>query len=156
MAQDDKSEEEEARGNLRGLYSETVIDHFLNPRNLGRMDNYDGYAYVKSSCGDSMWLWLKVRYNSGSNDNVLQDVKFLCDVCVGAVSAGSMLTELIKGKTIREALTIGQDDILRNLGGLPDEFIHCAGLAEDTFKAAIKDYAVYKDAPWKRMYEQKR
>ena len=150
----DKSEEEEAREQLRTLYSETVVDYYLNPRNLGRIEAYDGYGYVKSSCGDSMWLWLKVKYDSGIGENVIRDAKFLSDVCVGAVSSGGMLTELIKGKTIRQALAITGDDILRELGGLPEEFIHCVTLAVDTMKAAFKDYAIYKDAPWKRLYQQ--
>jgi nitrogen fixation NifU-like protein len=131
-------------------YSEVVIDRWLNPRNLGQMENYDGYSgKITSSCGDSMWVWLKVK------DDVIQDVTYLSDICIGAVSSGSMLTEMVENRTIREALRISSDDILRALGGLPENFVHCAALAEMTLKAAIRDYTAYKAAPWKRLYEQK-
>ena len=148
-------EVQEAREELRKDYSDVVVDHYLNPRNLGRMENHDGYANVTSPCGDSMWLWLKVRYDSRTGKDVIQNATFICDICVGAVSAGSMLTELIEGKTIKKALAIKQDDSLRELGGLPEQFVHCAALAEDTLKAAIRYYADYAVAPWKRLYQRK-
>jgi nitrogen fixation NifU-like protein len=131
-------------------YSDIVIDRWLNPRNLGQMENYDGYSgKITSSCGDSMWVWLKVK------DDVIQDVTYLGDICIGAVSSGSMLTEMVENRTIREVLRISSVDILRALGGLPENFVHCATLAEMALKAAIRDYKAYKAAPWKRLYEQK-
>jgi len=131
-------------------YSEIVIDRWLNPRNLGQMGNYDGYSgKITSSCGDSMWVWLKVK------DDAIQNVTYLSDICIGAVSSGSMVTDIARGKTIREALGVSSDDILKALGGLPEAFVHCATLAEMALKAAIKDYKVYDTAPWKRLYEQK-
>jgi len=131
-------------------YSEVVIDHWLNPRNLGEMKNYDGYSgKITSSCGDSMWVWLKLE------DNVIENATFVSDICIGAVSSGSMLTEMVKGKTITEALWISPDDILRALGGLPEYFVHCATLADTALKAAIRDYNAYKASPWKRLYQQK-
>ena len=134
----------------KGGYSEVVIDHWLNPRNLGEMKNYDGYSEkITSSCGDSMWVWLKVK------DNVIQNATYVTDICIGAVSSGSMLTEMVKGKRITEALRISPDDILRALGGLPENFVHCAVLAEMALKAAIRDYIAYKAAPWERLYRQK-
>lgn len=95
-------------------YSEVVIDHWLNPRNLREIGNYDGYSEkITSSCGDSMWVWLKVK------DNVIQNATYLSDICIGAVSSGSMLTEMVENRTIREALRISSDDILRALGRCP-------------------------------------
>ena len=131
-------------------YSEGVIDRWLNPRNLGQMENYDGYSgKITSFCGDSMWVWLKVK------GDVIQKVTYLSDICIGAISSGSMLTEMVESRTIREALMISSDDVLRALGGLPENFVHCAALAEMALKAAIRDYRAYEAAPWKRLYEQK-
>ena len=131
-------------------YSDVVIDRWLNPRNLGQMENYDGYSgKTTSSCGDSMWVWLTVK------DSVIQKAAYISDICIGAVSSGSMLTEMVENKTIREALRISSDDILKALGGLPQSFTHCAVLAEMALKAAIREYKAYKAAPWKRLYEQK-
>jgi nitrogen fixation NifU-like protein len=146
-----KAEEQDVRELLRKEgYSEAVIDHWLNPRNLGKMKNYDGYSEkITSSCGDSMWVWLKVK------DGIIQNVTYMSDICIGAVSSGSMLTEMVEGKTIGETLRISPDDILRALGGLPENFVHCATLAEMALKAAIRDYNAYKAAPWKRLYQQK-
>jgi len=139
---------EKARNSLKESgYSDSVIDNYLNPKNLGRMEHYDGYGHIKSTCGDSMWMWLRIR------DRRITDIRFISDICVGAVSAGSALTEMVKGKDIREALAIGRDDILRELGGLPDAFVHCAELAEDTLKAALRDYLRFAREPWKRAYE---
>lgn len=153
-AQKDKSDEAEDQ-DVRELlrkdgYSEIVIDHWLNPRNLGQLNNYHGYSEkITSSCGDSMWIWLKIK------DNVIQNATYVSDICIGAVSSGSILTEMAKGKRIVEALRISPDDILRALGGLPKNFAHCATLADMALKAAIRDYNDYKAAPWKRLYQQK-
>jgi nitrogen fixation NifU-like protein len=108
-----RAEELEVIGALReDGYSDVVIDHSLNPRNFGQMGNYDGYSgKITSSCGDSMWVWLKVK------DDVIRDVTYLSDICIGAVSSGSMLTEMVENRTIREASRISSDDILRALGG---------------------------------------
>jgi nitrogen fixation NifU-like protein len=146
-----KSEELEIIESLRqDGYSDIVIDLWLNPRNFGQMDNYDGYSgKITSSCGDSMWVWLKVK------NDVIQDVTYLSDICIGAVSSGSILTEMIEGRTIGETLKISSSDILEALKGLPENFVHCAALAETALKAAIRDYEAYKAAPWKRLYERK-
>lgn len=134
----------------RDGYSEVVIDHWLNPRNFGQIGNYDGYSgKITSSCGDSMWVWLKVK------DDTIQDATFISDICIGAISSGSMLTEMIRGEKIIGALQLSSDDILRALGGLPENFVHCAALAEAAIKAAIGDYNAYKAAPWKRLYQRK-
>jgi nitrogen fixation NifU-like protein len=153
-AHNGKTKEAEKREIIKSLradgYSDAVIDRWLNPRNLGQMENYDGYSgKITSSCGDSMWVWLKVK------GGVIQKVTYLSDICIGAVSSGSMVTDIARGKTIREALGVSSDDILKALGGLPKTFVHCAALAEMALKTAIRDYKAYDTAPWKRLYEQK-
>ncbi len=120
-------------------YSEIVIDHWLTPRNFGQMQKYDGYSNkFKGSCGDSMWVWIKV------NNDIIQEASYISDVCIGSITCGSILTEMIKGKSIGSALRISQDDILKELGGLPAQFAHCAKLAKDTLNLAIIDYNAYK------------
>jgi nitrogen fixation NifU-like protein len=87
--------------------------------------------------------------------DIILDVAFISDICIGAVASGSMLTEMVKGKTIREAFGISADDILRELGGLPEQFVHCADLAKTTLNLAIRDYLTFAKEPWKRIYQQK-
>ncbi|MBN1177257.1 MAG: iron-sulfur cluster assembly scaffold protein [Dehalococcoidales bacterium] len=128
------------------IYSDTVIDHAVHPRNLGDMQNADGFARVTGPCGDTMEIWLKTR-----NDTVAQ-VTFLTDGCGPSIASGSMVTELAGGKTIREAYKISGNDVLEALGGLPEESKHCAVLAADTLKTAIKDYLALKREPWKKAY----
>ena len=141
-------EEREAVAALReDGYSPVVIDHWLHPRNFGPMAKHDGYSdRVTSSCGDSMSFWLKVK------DGALQRAAYVSDICIGAVSTGSMLTEMVTGKSIREALWISPDDILKELHGLPEQYVHCATLAVSALQAAIQDYNQYKTDPWKRLY----
>ncbi len=133
----------------RDGYSEIAIDHWLNPRNLGQLENYEGYSEkITGPCGD-MWIWLKIK------GDVIQNATYISDICVGGVSAGSILTEMAKGKTVEDALHITADDILRALGGLPRNFKHCARLAETALKAAIANYSIYKAEPWRKLYQQK-
>ena len=146
----DRAKERETREMLiKDGYSEVVIEYWLNPKNFGQLKSYDGYSgRITSPCGDAMWVWLRV------SDNVIQNATYVSDICIGAVASGGMVTEMVKGNRIREALRISPDDILRALGGLPENYIHCAALADKTLKAAIRDYNAYKDAPWKRLYRQ--
>ena len=132
----------------RKTYSETVIDHALSPRNFGSMDNADGFARITGPCGDTMEIWLRVR------DGTVAEVKFMTDGCGTTLAAGSMVTELSRGKTIVQALQINQQNISDALGGLPDESKHCALLAANTIKAAISDYLALKNEPWKRTYRR--
>lgn len=130
-------------------YSETVIVHWLNPRNFRSMKNFHGYSRkITSPCGDSMWIWLK------AGGNTISEATFVSDICIGAVPSGSMLTETVTGMKITQALRLRPDDILRALGGLPEEFIHCTDLATTTLKAAILDLMSYRRAPRKRLYEK--
>jgi len=133
---------------MKKVYSETVIDHAMNPRNLGSMENADGYARVTGPCGDTMTIWLKVR-----NDTIA-NATFLTDGCGTTITSGSMLTEMAKGMSIKSAYTISQEDVLTALDGLPEESEHCALLAVNTLKKAIKDYLAIKREPWKRDYSR--
>ena len=133
----------------RKIYSETVIDHAMNPRNLGDMPDDDGYARVTGPCGDTMEIWLKVK-----NDSITR-ATFFTDGCGTTIAAGSMITEMVRGKKVTEAGRITRQDVLDALQGLPEESEHCALLAANTLKAAIRDYAVIKREPWKKAYRQR-
>ena len=130
------------------LYSQTVIDHAMNPRNVGNTEAADGYASVTGPCGDTMDIWLKVK------DDTIVKATFMTDGCGTTIAAGSMVTELAKGKSISQALRISQEDVLSALEGLPEESEHCALLAANTMKAAVKDYLAFKNEPWKRAYKR--
>ena len=132
----------------RKVYSETAIDHSMNPRNVGDMEDADGFAKATGSCGDTMEIWLRV------NNGAIAGATFMTDGCGTSIASGSMVTELAKGRTITEARGISQKDILNALGGLPEESEHCALLAANTLKAAIRDYLAMKKEPWKRAYRK--
>ncbi len=119
------------------MYNETVMEHFVNPRNVGVIENADGVGEVGNvKCGDIMKIYLKI-----SADEVIEDIKFKTFGCGSAVASSSMATEIIKGKTISEALKITNKQVLDALGGLPPVKVHCSVLAEQALKAAILDYA---------------
>ena len=143
----DKTEEELQRYILEN-YSAIVIDHAQNPRNTGSIYDADGLSVVTGPCGDTMEIWLKVR------DGIINRTTFWTDGCGTTIAAGSMITELAKGKTVSEAFKITQQQVLNALGGLPEESIHCALLATDTLKEAIKDYLDNRNEPWKKAYKK--
>ena len=117
------------------LYSEKVMDHFANPRNVGELENADGIGEVGNpKCGDIMKMYIKVE------DNVIVDVKFKTFGCGAAIATSSMATELIKGKTIDEALQLTNKAVMEALDGLPPVKVHCSVLAEQAIKSAIADY----------------
>ena len=117
------------------LYSDIVMDHFTHPRNVGEIPDADGVGEVgNAKCGDIMKMYLKIR------DNVIQDVKFETFGCGSAIASSSMATEMIKGKTIDEALAVTNRQVVDALGGLPAHKLHCSVLAEESIKSAIKDY----------------
>jgi nitrogen fixation NifU-like protein len=118
----------------RKVYSEEVIERWLNPKNLGKIIKPDGFAKIKGPCGDTMQISFKVR------DGRLLKIKFMTDGCASSIAAGSMATGLAQGKKIEEAAEISQQMILDALNGLPDESVHCALLASTTLKEAIKNY----------------
>lgn len=117
------------------LYSEKVMDHFQNPRNVGKMDDADGIGEVGNAvCGDIMKMYIKVK------DGIITDVKFNTFGCGSAIATSSMATEMIKGKKIEDALTLSNKAVVEALDGLPAHKIHCSVLAEEAVKAAVKDY----------------
>ena len=117
------------------LYSEKVMDHFRNPRNVGTIENADGVGEVgNAKCGDIMKIYLKIR------DSVIEDVKFETFGCGSAIASSSMATELIKGKPVSEAMALTNKAVSEALDGLPAHKLHCSVLAEEAIKAALKDY----------------
>ena len=117
------------------LYSEKVMDHFRNPRNVGVLDNPDGVGEVGNmKCGDIMKIYLKIE------SGIIADVKFETFGCGSAIASSSMATELIKGKPLSEALDLTNKAVAEALDGLPAHKLHCSVLAEEAIKAAIKDY----------------
>ena len=117
------------------LYSEKVMDHFQNPRNVGKLDDADGIGEVgNAKCGDIMRMYIKVK------DGVITDCKFNTFGCGSAIATSSMATELIKGKPIEEALELSNQAVVEALDGLPTHKIHCSVLAEEAVRAAVKDY----------------
>ncbi len=117
------------------LYSEKVMDHFRNPRNVGKLDDADGIGEVgNAKCGDIMKIYLKIE------NDVIADVKFNTFGCGSAIASSSMATELIKGKPISEALELTNKAVAEALDGLPAHKLHCSVLAEEAIRAAIKDY----------------
>jgi nitrogen fixation NifU-like protein len=123
------------------VYSDKVLDHFRNPRNMGEIPDADGVGTVGNPvCGDLMTIYIKVK------DNRLEDVKFKTFGCGAAIATSSMITELAKGKTLDEAMKITRGDVADNLGGLPPVKMHCSNLASDGLHAAIQDYLKRKGA----------
>jgi nitrogen fixation NifU-like protein len=117
------------------VYSDKVMEHFANPRNVGEIVDADGIGKVGNpQCGDVMWLYIKVK------DNIITDIKFKTFGCGAAIATSSMITELARGKTIEEAKKISRSDVADELGGLPAVKMHCSNLAADALKEAIKDY----------------
>ena len=117
------------------MYSDTVMDHFKNPRNVGEIENADGIGEVGNPvCGDIMNMYIKVE------NNVITDVKFKTFGCGAAIATSSMATDLIKGRTIEEALALTNDAVAEALGGLPRVKMHCSVLAEQAVRSAIDDY----------------
>jgi nitrogen fixation NifU-like protein len=140
---------EEIQKELWAGYTETVIEHAQHPRNVGSIPNADGFGSVTGPCGDTMEIWLKIA------DGKIKEAKFWTDGCGPSIAAGSMITEMAQGKGLAEASKITQKDVLNALEGLPEESLHCALLAANTLKGAIKDYLAYKNEPWRRAYRKK-
>lgn len=131
---------------MKRVYSEKTIDHFLNPRNLGEIPAPDGFGRITGPYGNTMEIYLKV------GDGKVINVSFWTDGCGCCIASGSMVTELAKGKSVSEAQKITQQDILDALGGLPEDSLHNALLAANTLKEAVKDYLAFKKEPWERAY----
>lgn len=117
------------------MYSEKVMDHFTNPRNVGDMADADGVGQEGNpTCGDAMKIYIKVK------DGVITDAKFKTFGCGAAIAVSSMVTEMVKGKTLDEALAMSKEAVAAELGGLPPQKMHCSNLGADALKKAIEDY----------------
>ena len=134
-------------------YSEKVIENWLHPKNFGIANSKlcDGYSGW-NSCpfGDSMAICIKIKRN------LIKEATFMSDICIGSISAASLLTEKVKNQAIAKAAKISSEEIIIELGGLPEQFIHCADLAKDTLIIAINNYIQmhYKEEPWKKLYKK--
>ena len=125
------------------LYSEKVMDHFTNPRNVGEIPDADGVGEVgNAKCGDIMKIYLKIE------DDIIKDVKFETFGCGSAIASSSMATEMIKGKSIHEAMALTNKAVAEALDGLPAHKLHCSVLAEESIKAAVKDYYDRNNIPY--------
>ncbi|HHY92654.1 MAG TPA: Fe-S cluster assembly scaffold protein NifU [Firmicutes bacterium] len=117
------------------MYNEKVMEHFMHPRNVGEIENPDGVGQVGNPvCGDIMKIFLRIK------DGRIADIKFKTFGCGAAIATSSMVTEMVKGKTLDEALTISNKAVAEALGGLPPQKLHCSNLAADALHAAIDDY----------------
>lgn len=155
MSQDDDLEEftrklqAEILEQIKKRYTPTVIEHWQNPRNLGKLELPDGYAQVKGSCGDTMEMFLRVE------SDLITDCTFQTDGCGTTIACGSVATELAQGKSFPEALgLISATEILKRLGGLPESDVHCANLAAETLRRALADYLYQKSNPWRKYYRK--
>lgn len=140
--------EKQVMARMREIYTGTVIDHAMNPRNLGSIDDADGFVAVRSRCGESMKMWIRVQ------EAKIVEVAFWTDGCGATVACGSMATELIKDKDVAEALRIDGQDICAALGGLPDGNYHCAELAASAIRAVVRDYIATRREPWRKAYRR--
>ena len=119
------------------MYTEQVMEHFTNPRNVGEIENADGVGEVgNAKCGDIMTIFLKIK------DGIIEDVKFKTYGCASAIATSSIATEMIKGQPIEKAVELSNKAVVEALGGLPAHKIHCSVLAEQAIKAALRDYYV--------------
>jgi len=133
---------------LRMYYSATTVKHILRPCNDESIPEADGYADCRSGCGETMKIWLKL-----TDDRICQ-TGFWTDGCAATVACGSMATELAKGKSVTEALSIDADEIADALADLPEGNFHCAELTAQTLRAALKDCLVISREPWKKLYRK--
>jgi len=121
-------------------YSETVKKHFVNPHNMGKIENADAVGKLGNKiCGDVFWIYLKIRKNK-AGEEYIKDIKFQTMGCAAAISTSSMITDLAKGKTLTEAMKITNKDVADSLKGLPPIKMHCSNMAADTLHEAIEDY----------------
>jgi len=136
------------RQRLRNFYSEATIEHIIHPRNTDRVPYPDGHAECRSDCGECMKIWLTVR------NQIVESSGFWTDGCAATVACGSMATELVKGKTVSQAMTLTASGIADALVDLPEGNLHCAQLAAQTVRAALKDCLSIQQQPWKKLYRK--
>ncbi len=132
---------------LRRVFNEVIADHVLKPRNLGEMAKPSGCGRTSGDC-DTLAVWIKVA------DNVITETSFEVEGCAATIACGSMVTELARGKNLAEAMALDEQALMDALGGLPEGNRHCATLALETLRAAVKDYIAYRREPWRRAYRK--
>ncbi len=129
------------------MYTNKVLKYFSEPKNYGQIKNPDGLGKVGNPiCGDVMWLYFKLGKNK-KGEEIIKDIKFETFGCVAAIATSNMIVDLAKGKTIKEALKISKEDIVKALGGLPPIKLHCSVLAVDALTEAIYDYLIHHKKP---------
>ncbi|NOR15546.1 MAG: iron-sulfur cluster assembly scaffold protein [Candidatus Aminicenantes bacterium] len=144
-----KALQEQILEQARKEYSEAVIERWMNPRNLGKLDNPDGYSKVVGSCGDTIEIFIRM------DQDTIAECSFVTDGCGATLACASMATDLAKGRSFREALaTVRTDVILQKLGGLPEGNVHCAQLASQSLRHALADVLHHRQAPWKKTYRK--
>jgi nitrogen fixation NifU-like protein len=148
MTSSRSTDDQNAMEKMEAAYSETAIDHMRHPRNVGIISNADGQARITGPCGDTMEIRLRVT------EGIIEQATFWTDGCGTTIAAGSMATELAKGKRVTDAFRVAQQDVLDALGGLPGDSVHCALLAANTLREAVKDHLAYRNEPWKRAYRK--
>jgi nitrogen fixation protein NifU and related proteins len=135
-------------GDADAAYSEVFLEHALHPHNARNLDGANGFAVAHSPDDSTMEIWLLVR------DGIISEATFWTDGCGTTIACGSMMTEIVKGQSAAEALSLAPEDIASALGGLPGEGCTCAALAVNALTAAVRDYLAYKNEPWRRKYSQ--
>ena len=121
-------------GDMQQVFTPTVVEHAMNPRHVGSIDNADGFAIMQSDCGESMEIWLRIK------DEHIEDIGFWSDGCGATIACGSMISELVQRKAVEAALRINEHDIVNAFNGLPEGNVHCAELAVNTLREAVKVY----------------
>lgn len=125
---------------MADLYNEDVMDHFMNPRNVGILKNPDGVGETGNpTCGDIMKMYIKIGKNK-NGEEYIEDIKFQTFGCGAAVASSSKTTEMMKGKTLKEAMALTNGEVAKELGGLPEVKMHCSNLAANALHSAIEDY----------------
>ena len=140
---------EDVLDDVRQIYSDDVVDHAMNPRNVGEMDSADGFAATAGPCGDLMEMWVRIR------NGKIHEARFWTSGCATTIAAGSITAEMAKGMTLAEVQRINPGKILKALGGLPEENKECAIMAATTIKGAVKDYLDLQREPWKKAYKKR-
>jgi len=141
--------QEQIMEQLKQQYSETVIQHWQNPKNFHRIEQPDGYGKVTGSCGDTMEMFIRLKQGR------ISQCSFMTDGCGTTIACGSIATEIARGKTFTEALgAVKGDEILKQLGGLPEESVHCAFLASETLRRALADWLYQQRSGWKKHYRK--
>jgi nitrogen fixation protein NifU and related proteins len=139
---------ENVRNKLRKIYSDTTIDHIVNPHNSAMFSEADGFASCRSGCGECMKICVRVK------NHIVHDAGFWTDGCAATIACGSMATDLAKGQTVKQAMSITAADIAQALVELPKSNLHCAELAAEVLKQALREHLANQQQPWKKLYRK--